>query len=207
MGRSMATAGHERVGYGRPPNRTKFKPGQSGNPSGRPKHGKSIEDTITRLLDKESVVNVKGVPTKLTRREILAHKLIEKAYGDTRTAQYLLALDQQVLDREAEKDNQADENDAGLARIILTFIQATRCIPADEFRDVLRALVSTTHGVRACAGAIYALRRGPEAERRKKTFFKVGDTIPDDYDPDKPLPAEPGEDEHPESPKAPDDWG
>ena len=33
----------EKVGYGRPPLTTRFKPGESGNPRGRPKGSKSLD--------------------------------------------------------------------------------------------------------------------------------------------------------------------
>jgi hypothetical protein len=36
----MADDGDSRVGYKRPPQHSKFKPGQSGNPKGRPKGAK-----------------------------------------------------------------------------------------------------------------------------------------------------------------------
>jgi Family of unknown function (DUF5681) len=40
------------VGYKRPPSRTRFRPGRSGNPAGRPKHRPSFEDTLLSELAK-----------------------------------------------------------------------------------------------------------------------------------------------------------
>jgi hypothetical protein len=49
------TDGPERSGYGRPPVRTRFKPGVSGNPSGRPKGAKSfaaeLRDELAELVE------------------------------------------------------------------------------------------------------------------------------------------------------------
>ena len=42
----------EKVGYGRPPVRTRFKPGQSGNPRGRPKGSKSIDQVLRQALER-----------------------------------------------------------------------------------------------------------------------------------------------------------
>ena len=48
-GANVRSTGHHQVGYGRPPLHTRFKPGQSGNPKGRPKGAKN-EDTILREI-------------------------------------------------------------------------------------------------------------------------------------------------------------
>lgn len=47
------------VGYGKPPSATRFKPGQSGNPHGRPKGSKNIqppigENTLQDIILKEA---------------------------------------------------------------------------------------------------------------------------------------------------------
>ena len=42
----------EKVGYGRPPVATRFRPGQSGNPRGRPKGSKSLDQVLRQALDR-----------------------------------------------------------------------------------------------------------------------------------------------------------
>ena len=41
------------VGYGRPPADKRFKPGQSGNPKGRPQGRENIATTINRILQEK----------------------------------------------------------------------------------------------------------------------------------------------------------
>ena len=48
-GRGSAKAGYE-VGYGKPPQHSRFKPGQSGNPKGRPKSAKGLNTIVGKLI-------------------------------------------------------------------------------------------------------------------------------------------------------------
>lgn len=51
-------AGAYRVGYGKPPPETRFKPGRSGNPAGRPKKSKNIRTVMREALTEP--VGVRG---------------------------------------------------------------------------------------------------------------------------------------------------
>ena len=60
-----------RVGYGKPPHETRFKPGQSGNPGGRPKKNAiSLVEAFTRELNTSVTVTEGGKSRKIyqTRR-------------------------------------------------------------------------------------------------------------------------------------------
>ena len=50
----------ETVGYKRPPSKTQFKPGQSGNPRGRPKRKVDMSESLNRALDEKIVVTELG---------------------------------------------------------------------------------------------------------------------------------------------------
>lgn len=44
------------VGYGKPPKRTQFKKGKSGNPKGRPKGAKGVKASLKRELESKITI-------------------------------------------------------------------------------------------------------------------------------------------------------
>jgi Family of unknown function (DUF5681) len=50
----------DKVGYGRPPKATQFKPGNSGNPKGRPKGPKSVGAVLYGILHRRIEVTENG---------------------------------------------------------------------------------------------------------------------------------------------------
>lgn len=59
------------------PEGRRFKPGQSGNPKGRPKADDSWKNILSSLLDAKDVALPDG--TKLTRKQAIALKMIQEA--------------------------------------------------------------------------------------------------------------------------------
>lgn len=69
--------------------RTSFKPGQSGNPNGRPPKGESLTEILKSQLD-DYVRDKDGKPTKKTYREIISQRLIAlAASGDVSCLKYV----------------------------------------------------------------------------------------------------------------------
>lgn len=82
----------DRVGYGCPPKHTRFKPGRSGNPRGRPRKSKQLEDLIRRELDEKIVAKEGGRDRHITKREAIVKQLVNRAIkGDTKPLQLVLA--------------------------------------------------------------------------------------------------------------------
>ena len=78
------------VGYGRPPAEHQFKPGQSGNPRGRPKGRKSEATILHELLNRVITVRETGRARKMTVLEAILLRFTEDALqGNTKTATFL----------------------------------------------------------------------------------------------------------------------
>jgi hypothetical protein len=60
------------VGKGRPPHSTRFKPGQSGNPKGRPKGTKNIMTYLLEDLGRKIDIKQRGEVRKVSKREAMA---------------------------------------------------------------------------------------------------------------------------------------
>lgn len=65
------------VGYGRPPRASRFKPGQSGNPKGRPRKPRTLMEAVERELDRTAVVREGGREKRLTKREVVSRQLVD----------------------------------------------------------------------------------------------------------------------------------
>lgn len=80
------------VGYKRPPRATQFKPGQSGNPRGRPRGAKNFATAIEQELLSPVAVNEHGRRKKISKLMAIAKQLVNKAAsGDSRAISVLLS--------------------------------------------------------------------------------------------------------------------
>lgn len=79
------------VGYKKPPQHTRFKPGQSGNPKGRPKKTKDFERLLDAELSETLRIVENGETRTLTKRELIIKTLIRDAVkGDARALKMVL---------------------------------------------------------------------------------------------------------------------
>ena len=66
----------------------KFKPGQSGNPKGRPKGARSLSTILREMLEEPIEIVVDGKKERREFREVIIRKLLKKANdGDMRAIQ------------------------------------------------------------------------------------------------------------------------
>jgi hypothetical protein len=108
------------VGYGRPPTEQQFKPGQSGNPSGRPKgvrnFSSDLRDELAELVSIKDGDNSVGV----TRQRAIIKVLVKAALeGDFRAATTVLSLSWRAFGSEAEpkSDEESDPADQAIAEL------------------------------------------------------------------------------------------
>jgi hypothetical protein len=111
--------GDYEVGYGKPPLHTRFQKGQSGNPQGRPRGSKSFETLLNRALEQLVVLRKNG--RKMTKRELMAEQLVNKAAsGDYRTARLLIVELALSLEKPAFRSGGlSDEAEARIRRALM----------------------------------------------------------------------------------------
>ena len=101
----QSSVANERVGYGRPPMMTRFRPGQSGNPRGRPKGARNLQHGSSRRLSERVAINENGRRRRITKFEATVKQLVNRAAsGEARATQLLLALVQANEARPAQQD-------------------------------------------------------------------------------------------------------
>ena len=91
------------VGYGKPPQKTRFKKGSSGNPKGRPKGARGLKTDLLEELGSQVNVTENGQSKKYTKQQIVVKRLTEKAaMGDMRAINTLIDLALDILGPDGE---------------------------------------------------------------------------------------------------------
>ena len=103
------------VGYMKPPPGRRFRPGQSGNPRGRPRRDASLAQALGAELDKRAA----GDGGKARKRDLVVAKLVDRAADGNMTAIRILfgllqaierhAMPEEVSPADAEADRQVME--------------------------------------------------------------------------------------------------
>lgn len=81
------------VGYGKPPEDTRFRKGQSGNPKGRPRGKLNLETVVKRALSAKVVVNENGRRQKKSKLEVSITQMANQAAaGDLKATRMMIGL-------------------------------------------------------------------------------------------------------------------
>jgi hypothetical protein len=81
------------VGYGKPPRHTRFEPGRSGNPRGRPRGKKNLSTLLSDALDEPVIVVENGRRRTIPKREAIITQLVNRsAKADLKATQILLGM-------------------------------------------------------------------------------------------------------------------
>jgi hypothetical protein len=84
---------NDRVGYKRPPKSARFKPGQSGNPKGRPKHARNLRTEFLEELSEVIRVREGDREMQISKQRAFVKALVAAAIkGDMRAANALVSF-------------------------------------------------------------------------------------------------------------------
>ena len=107
-----------KIGYGRPPRHSQFKPGQSGYPNGRPTGSRNFKTAVKATLKAPVKVTREGKSHKVSTLEAMLLRLREKALsGDLRALDRLIQLAQAYSDDELAASVGLVAEDANILRI------------------------------------------------------------------------------------------
>jgi hypothetical protein len=85
------------VGYGKPPRRTRFRKGQSGNPCGRPNGAKNLSTLLREELNERVIVVENGRRRKITKRKVIIMQVVNRAAkGYWRDTKLILDIEQDL---------------------------------------------------------------------------------------------------------------
>ncbi len=113
------------IGYGKPPKHSQFKPGESGNPKGRPKGARNLKTEIREVMQSTVTVTQDGQRKKISTRKAVVLRLTEKALsGNVQATRVLLDLIRNY--DEEEVADVAEELSADDAAILEMFAEKIR---------------------------------------------------------------------------------
>jgi hypothetical protein len=82
-----------RIGYGKPPEHTRFQPGISGNPTGKRKGARNLSSDVKKALRVQVKLKDRGKSRRVSTQEAAIMRLREKALnGDARSLDRFLEL-------------------------------------------------------------------------------------------------------------------
>lgn len=131
--------GDYEVGYGKPPEATRFKKGASGNPTGRPKGTRNLSTDIREVLSTKVSVTENGKPRKVSTQLATLMRLREKALkGDIRSMERLLELAHIIGAEDQARANERSLSEAEtdvLERFVEARIRHAADSAAEDFGD------------------------------------------------------------------------
>jgi hypothetical protein len=95
----QAATGDYEIGYRKPPKHTRFKPGQSGNPRGRPKGTKNLKTDLMEELGEKIVIREGDQSRQVSKQRAVVKSFVTRTLkGDARVASLLTSMMMRLLD-------------------------------------------------------------------------------------------------------------
>lgn len=111
------------IGYGKPPGKTRFKKGQSGNSKGRPKGSRSFASSACRALQERVIINEGGRRKTVTKLDAALKQIANKAAsGDTSTLRLLVTIVQLIEPRSSDPPTPVDGLDEGDEKLVMRLL-------------------------------------------------------------------------------------
>lgn len=118
------------VGYGKPPKAHRFKPGQSGNPKGRPRGANSEATLLKELLGKKMEIREGNRTRKVSTLEALLLRVRNDALkGNPKALAFLLNRYRTVVGPEPDFHDPLDQNDK---EVLEAFVEKLRAEPEEQ---------------------------------------------------------------------------
>jgi hypothetical protein len=116
----------DQVGYAKPPKRTRFTKGVSGNPLGRPRGRPNLATVLQRILQEKVVINENGIRRTVSKLEAAVKQMVNKAAsGDLPAMRQLAAIigSAEIETVEGQKKPDLSDSDLKVMSGILKRIQ------------------------------------------------------------------------------------
>lgn len=112
------------IGYCKPPKHSQFQTGQSGNPKGRKKGTKNTHTLLDSVLSEKILLTENGKTHKISKKEAVIRRLVNKALSGDMKALGLLLADLHGKESAAEAQKAVSAYSDGLDQEILSdFLQ------------------------------------------------------------------------------------
>jgi hypothetical protein len=123
------------VGYRRPPVATRFVAGRSGNPRGRPKGSKNMLTILRAELDALVTVIENGKRRRITKGQLSARQLVNKAAGGDLKAipivlAHVLAYDQTQATASVKDEGFSRADQLSMASVMARVQRVTPIVPS-----------------------------------------------------------------------------
>jgi len=138
-----------RVGYGRPPKRSRFRRGQSGNPSGKPGAKKTSASLLRKALLQPVLVKQDGRLRRVTKLQVVATQLVNKAtQGDYQSIRRLLSycswLHSELTEPSRQFGGLSFEEGEAIRRALLGIRDDAGCVAKEKPSSAEHAPIAVT---------------------------------------------------------------